>query len=224
MAHLAEVTIEAWEDAATYRFPMRSSADPAEVGTSAEGVARAISLATAGRLATVPIPGRTAAGRPQLGPDAWEALLELIEHDFVAGGLDVLFNYETDQLLAARDTAYNAINLRRPDAASVIPRDSWGVGHFVPLIGLWRRPAGDRWLVILNSFKARAFSAVEPQPADLMRRAVVREDGRGGGVLLMVPSERAAALIDRFEATGLEVRTWSNGSREPGDWRWSPGR
>lgn len=150
-------------------------------------------------------------------------LLDMIEDDFAAGGLDVLFNYDTDQLLGARDSAYNATNLRRPDAAARIPRDSCGVGHFVPLIGLWRRPAGDRWLVILNSFKARAFAGVEPQPADLMRRAVLREDGRGGGVLLSVPSERAAALIDRVETTGLEVRSWSNGSREPGDWRWSPG-
>jgi hypothetical protein len=223
MAHLAEVTIEAREDAGAYRFPMRSSAERVEVGTSAEGVARAISLATVGRLATVPIPGRTAAGRPQLDAVAWDALVDMIEDDFAVGGLDVLFNYDTDQLLGARDSAYNATNLRRPDAAALIPRDSWGVGHFVPLIGLWRRPAGDRWLVILNSFKARAFAGVEPQPADLMRRAVLREDGRGGGVLLAVPSERAAALIDRVETTGLEVRSWSNGSREPGDWRWSPG-
>ena len=179
MAHLAEVTIEAWEDAATYRFPMRSSADPAEVGTSAKGWRGPSRLPPLADWRRCPSPAGAAAGQPQLGPDAWEALIELIEHDFVAGGLDVLFNYRPGQLLAARDTAYNAINLRRPDAASLIPRDSWGVGHFVPLIGLWRRPAGDRWLVILNSFKARAFSGVEPQPADLMRRAVVQR-GRPG--------------------------------------------
>jgi hypothetical protein len=224
MAHLAEVTIETREDAASYGYPMRSSDNRAEVGTSAEGVARAISLATGGRLATVPIPGRSAGGRPQLETGAWEALLGLVEDDFAGGRLDILFNYESDQLLGARDPAYTAANLRRPDAAAVIPRDSWGVGHFVPLIGHWRRPAGDRWLVILNSFKARAFSGAEPQPAELMRRGVVREDGRGGGVLLVVPAESAGHWVDRVEALGLEVGTWSNGSREPAGWRWARGR
>jgi hypothetical protein len=224
MAHLAAVTIEAEEDPAEYRFLMSSSADPGEVGTSAQGVARAIALATDGRLAAVPIPGRAAGGRPQLDARAWEALLDLVSGDFVAGRLDVLFNYETDQLLAARYPAYNAANLRRPDAAAVIPRDNWGVGHFVPLIGLWRRPSGDRWLVILNSFKDRAFSGCEPQPAELMGRGVVRDDSRGGGMLLVVPRERAGWWVDRVEAAGLEVRTWSNGSREPDDWRWSRGR
>ena len=37
-------TIEAREDAGAYRFPMRSSAERVEVGTSAEGVARAGSI------------------------------------------------------------------------------------------------------------------------------------------------------------------------------------
>lgn len=248
MAHLAAVTIEADEVAPSeevaarvacgeltddealrlhprswYRFPISASADPVEVGTSAAGVARAVALATAGRLATVPIPGRTAGGGVQLDGPAWDAFLDALTGDFVAGELDVLFNFETDQLLGARDPAYNAGNLRRPEAASVIPRDSWGVGHFAPLAGLWRRPSGDRWLLLLNSFKERAFSGCEPQPAELMRRAVVREDGRGGGVLLIVPGERAEWWVDRVLAAGLEVRTWSNGSRSPADWRWSRG-
>jgi len=245
MAHLAAVTIEAREVTESdevaarvargelteaearrrhphtwYRFPMSSSADPAEVGTSAGGVARAISLGSAGRLATVPVPGRRADGLPQLDAVAWERLLDTVEDEFAAGGVDVLFNYDTDQVLGARDPAYSAANLRRPDAASVIPLDHWGVGHFVPLIGALRRPGGDRWLVILNSFKERAFSACEPQPAELMRRAVIREDGRGGGVLLVVPAERRTSWVERVEAAGLAVGTWSNGSREPADWRW----
>ena len=87
---------------------MDASADAAEVGTSAEGVARAVAVATAGRLATVPIPGRAAGGRAQLGGRSWEMLLDLLTAELSSGALDVLFNYETDQLLAARDPAYNA--------------------------------------------------------------------------------------------------------------------
>ena len=91
------------------------------------------------------------------------------------------------------------------------------------MAALWRRPSGERWLVLLNSFKARAFAGVEPQPAELVRRGVVREDGRGGGVLLIGTHERGAEVLPKIRALGLEVRTWSNGSQPPADWRWEPG-
>ena len=223
MAHLARVTIDAREPAASYRFPVVASADPAEQGTSPEGVARAIAIASGEQLASIPIPGRDAAGEPQLEGGRWEALLDLIGSRFVSGGLDILFNYESDQLLAARDDTYNAPTLRRADAAAVIPLDRWGVGHFATLAALWRRPSGERWLVLLNSFKERAFAGCEPQPAELMRRGVVREDGRGGGVLVVLPGVRAEHVTREVEEIGLEVRMWSNGSRAPDDWRWSRG-
>jgi hypothetical protein len=224
MAHLARVTITAREDRATYRFPVDASADPSQQGTSPEGVARAVAIAAGGRLATIPVPGRDASGRPQLDTRRWDALLDVLAPRFLEGAADVIFNYETDQLLAARDAAYNAETLGRADASAVIPRDSWGVGHFAPMAALWRRPSGERWMVLLNSFKERAFAGVEPQPAELMRHAVVREDDRGGGVLLVVEHEAADRLIKEVEGLGLVVGTWTNGSPTPRDWRWGPGR
>ena len=86
-----------------------------------------------------------------------------------------------------------------------------------------RRPSGDRWLVLLNSFKGRGFAGIEPQPAELVRRGVVRQDGRGGGVLLIAGRQRGGDLLRRLADAGLEVRTWSNGSRPPDGWAWSPG-
>jgi hypothetical protein len=224
MAHLARVTIDAHEDPAGYRFQVASSADPARQGTHPEGVARAVALATGGRLASVPVPGRDTAGRPQLDRRRWEAFLGLIAPRFVAGRLDVLFNYEADQLLAARDAAYNAGALGRQDASAVIPRDYWGVGHFATMAALWTRPSGETWMVLLNSFKRRGFAGCEPQPAELMRRGIVREDGRGGGVLLVIASAQVEQLVTELEVIGLEVRMWANGSPSPQDWRWSPGR
>jgi hypothetical protein len=220
MAHLAAVTIKGEEDPSTYRFFVRSSGDAAEQGTSPEGFARAVELATSGRLVTVPVPGRDATGRPQLNEQRWTALLDLIEPRLVRGDVDVVFNYESDQLLAARDARYNATTLGRPDATSLIPSDDWGVGHFAPAVALWARPSGGRWLVLLNSFKERGFAGVEPQPAELMRRAVVRSDGRGGGVFLLAPAEEGRGLVRSIAEIGLEVGTWSNGSLPPADWRW----
>ena len=249
MAHLAADTIEARDVAGSaasparvdrgelteaealiahrrdwYRYPIDSSAEPSEVGTSPDGVARAIALASGGLLATVPIAGRDATGRVQLDPRRWDALLDLVAADFAGGEADILFNYESDQLLDAGDRDYNAKNVRRSDAATLIPLDRWGVGHFVPMAALWRRPSGERWMVLLNSFKERAFAGVELQPAELVRRGVVREDGRGGGVLLVLTRSRLEAILTAVEEAGLTVAMWSNGSRPPADWTWTRGR
>jgi hypothetical protein len=223
MAHLVDVTIRPDEPADRYRFPMRASADPEAVGGSPTGFARAVALASRGGLMTVPVPGRDRSGRPQLTPAAWDVLFAAIEAGFLAGELDVVFNYEADQLLAARDAAYDAANLARHDAASLIPRDTWGVGHYAPLGGFWRRPSGERWLLVLNSFKARGFAGIEPQPAELMRRGVVRDDGRGGGVLVVAPKERGAELMGTLAGAGLELAMWDNGSLPPDGWSWKPG-
>jgi hypothetical protein len=221
MAHLASVTVGTGESG--YRFPVGSSADPVEQGTSPEGMARAVALATDGALATIPVPGRDLGGAPQLDTSRWAALIDLVLPYFAAGQVDAVFNYESDQLLAARDSSYTLAALRRADASTVIPRDHWGVGHFAPLADAWTRPAGERWMLLLNSFKERGFDGCEPQPAELVRRGVVREDGRGGGVLLVVPKALAESLEREIERIGLEVRMWHNGSRPPDDWRWSPG-
>lgn len=223
MAHLTATTIDAREDIATYRFPIRSSADAAEQGTSPEGMARAVALSSGGRLATVPLPGRDSTGRPQLDVQRWAALLDLVAARFAGGAVDVVFNYESDQLLAARDDAYDASTLSRNDASEAIPRDRWGVGHFAPLAAVWTRPSGEPWMVLLNSFKDRGFAGIEPQPAELMRRALVRTDGRGGGVLLVMPRIEACEFIEQLETLDLEVRMWSNGSRAPEDWQWQAG-
>jgi hypothetical protein len=222
MAHLARVTVGAGESG--YRFPVDSSADPVEQGTSPEGMARAVALATNGALASIPVPGRDLTGAPQLDSSRWDALIDLVLPSFAAGEVDAVFNYESDQLLAARDASYTLPALRRADASAMIPRDRWGVGHFAPLAAAWTRPSGERWMLLLNSFKERAFDGCEPQPAELVRRGVVREDGRGGGVLLVVRSVQAEGLIRKIERIGLEVRMWSNGSRPAGDWQWSRGR
>jgi Family of unknown function (DUF6885) len=221
MAHLAQVTIDAREDPSTYRFAMHASADRSRVGTSPDGVARAVEVATSGRLAAIPVPGRGTLGQPQLDSERWNALLDLIEGRFLDGGADVIFNYEANQLLDARDDAYCVENLRRPEAKNRIPLDRWGVGHFAPMAALWKRPTGERWMALLNSFKDRGFAGVEPQPAELMRRAVVREDGRGGGVLLIVPGAEAAQLERKIESINLELAMWDNGSLPPADWRWT---
>jgi hypothetical protein len=248
LAHLAAVIVEADEmgpsDAVTrrvsagelsteealrqfgrtwYRFPVRASADPVESGTSATGIARAIGHATEGALGCLPVAGRTADGAVALQPARWDTLLQLLADHVADWRWHAILNYEVNQVLGPAAPEYRVENLRAGDADLRIPRDDWGVGHFAGVLGLWRRRVDHRWwLVLLDTYKERGFGGYQPQPAELVRRAIVREDGRGGGLLLVLPREILAPATRAIERLGVEVRMWSNGSPEPDDWSWSP--
>jgi hypothetical protein len=206
-----------------YRFPVRSSANPVESGTSPTGIARAIAIGTNGRLACLPVAARDAAGTAQLTSDRWARLLETLADHVADWRWHGILNYEVNQVLRPTDPSYRPENLRALDAEARIPRDDWGVGHFAGLLGLWRRRVDGRWwLVLVDTYKERGFDGYQPQPAEVVRRALLREDGREGGLLLIVPQavlEGAAAAVRRV---GIEPRMWSNGSTEPDDWSWRP--
>ncbi len=205
-----------------YRYPVRSSADPVESGTSPTGVARAVALGSDGGLVALPIAARLELGEVQLSDVRWAALLELLAARAEAWQWHAIFNYELDQLLRPTDPSYGADVLRLPDVATRIPRDDWGVGHFVGLVGLWQMQGGAWWLLLCDTYKERGFDGYQPQPAELMRRGLVRTDGRGGGLLLVVPADRSASIANAIAALGLELRMWSNGSPDPDDWVWRP--
>ncbi len=206
-----------------YRFAVRASADPVESGTSPAGVARAVDLATDGALGCVPIASRREDATPQLTPERWDALLALLAVKATTWRWHAILNYEVNQVLRPTDPAYRPETLRALDAAARIPRDDWGVGHFAGVLGLWRRRVDDAWwLVLLDTYKDRGFGGYQPQPAEVVRRALVREDGRGGGLILVVPRDALRPTTAAVRALGIEPRPWANGSPEPDDWAWRP--
>lgn len=207
-----------------YRFPVRWSADPVESGTSPAGVARAIDVATAGSWVAVPVAARDEAGEVQLDSERWGRLLGDLEALVPAWRWHAIFNYESDQMLRPDDARYTAANLVAADVLDRVPRDTWGVGHFAGLAGLWRMGRdGPWWLLLLDTYKHRGFEGYQPQPAELMRQAMVRTDGREGGMLLIVPRGHLAEAESLLARQGIPARMWSNGSLEPDDWAWHPG-
>jgi hypothetical protein len=198
-----------------YRWPVRASDDPEVQGTSPDGIARAIAIGTDGRLGAVPIAGRMADGTVTLDERRFEALFDLLAAGLATWRLHLILNYQSDELLGPRSPAYTADGLRAPGAIDRLPRDDWGVGHFAGVAGLWRRPSGERWMLLLDTYKERGFDGYQPQPADLVRRGLVRSDGRGGGALLIVPSDDLSDLERAVRELGIEPRMWSNGSPPP---------
>jgi hypothetical protein len=89
---------------------------------------------------------------------------------------------------------------------------------------LWRTGDGRRWVLLLDTYKARGFEGYVPMPAESLRRAMVREDGRDGGLLLVMPRAPLEPARLAIESLGLEIRMWGNGSLEPEGWAWELGR
>lgn len=208
-----------------YRFPVRSSADPVESGTSPTGVMRAVALGSSGQLTSLPIAARLDDGTVQLTDERWSALLDALAANTEAWRWHAILNYETDRLLKPDAPTYSADRLRTWRPGSRLPLDDWGVGHFVGLAGLWRRAAdGAWWLLLFDTYKERGFDGYEAQPASLMRDGLVRDDGRGGGLILIVPRETLTAISTAVTRLGLVPTSWSNGSPEPMDWAWELGR
>jgi hypothetical protein len=206
-----------------YRYPVRHSDDDAVTGTSVVGLTRAISLGTEGALASLPIPARLPDGSVQLTHERWTSLLQMLAEHVSDWQWHAILNYETSQLLRPDDPSFTPQNLRLPDPTVAIPLDSWNVGHFAGLAGLWRSVTGQWWLLLLDSYKERGFDGYQPQPAELMRRGLVREDGRGGGMLLVLRAEVLRAVAAEIEGLDLVPSTWSNGSTPPEDWQWEMG-
>lgn len=207
-----------------YGWPLRSSDDDAVTGTSPTGTARAIAVGSAGALVTLPIPGRDPAGAVAMTPERFDALIDLLARHLDDWGVHPVANLEVDQLLDSTSDAYAPETLAGVDPETSIPRERWGVGHFVGVGALWRAEDGRRWVLLLDTYKARGFHGYVPMPAESLRRAVVREDGRNGGLLLVMRRASSDAAREAIEALGLQIRMWGNGSLEPEGWAWSMGR
>ncbi len=209
---------------AFYAWPLRASADPSVVGTSPTGTARVIATGSGGSLVTLPVPARDVSGAIRLTEIAWDGLLDVLIERMADWSIHAIANYESDQLLDPTSPAYQASALTSADPAAVIPLDGWGVGHFAGIGAIWRAPDGRRWILLLDTYRDRGFSRYEPQPAELLRRALVRGDRRDGGLLLVLARDHLDAATAAVETLGLEVRMWGNGSSDPEGWAWEPGR
>ena len=91
------------------------------------------------------------------------------------------------------------------------PAADWDVGHFVELEMLIRGPV--RSLVFVHdSYPSLGRDGHHLQPPRVLASALLRGDGREGGVLAVVPRARAEAATALAAELGLEIAGWNNGT------------
>lgn len=178
-----------------YELPV---VDAERAGTTAGGLAQAIALLSADRLECVPLrgPWRT---------DAVERLLELAPELRAR----LIANLRRG-LLWSTHPSPEAILSELAGEPSDEPRDAdWDVGHFVELTTLVRGHRG-ALVVVRDSYPSFGWMGHHLQPPRLIAEALVRGDGREGGILAVVPAERTPAARDVAAELQLELGLWDN--------------
>ena len=185
-----------------YRIALPRAADPAEAGTAAPALARAIEELTEGKLAVVPI----------AGPWNAESVGRLFEAAAAAPEATLLANVRTGPFWGTR--AHPSLLLDYLEGKEVeAPPHEWDVGHFVNLAALVRGPGGSL-VVVRDSYRSLGWEGHHLQPATAIARALARGDGREGGVLCVASAAGAGSLEASLLEAGFVVRHWDNGTPE----------
>jgi hypothetical protein len=185
---------DSWRD---YRHQLGSSS-PASSGTSAGSLAEAIEALSGGRLVCVPLSG-TWSG---------ETVQRLVQ-DGRRAGARLVANLRTGRLWGSRPPVELLLaRLEGRDLADPPPAD-WDVGHFVELVQLVQG-SGGALVVVRDSYPNLGWAGHHLQPPEALAAALMRGDGRRGGVLAVVPASDAATVRALARELGLEIELWNN--------------
>lgn len=189
---------ESWAD---YRFEL-PLADPGTAGTAPAGLAAAIEECSGGALACVPVQA-----------DAWspETVEALVAR---AGALDarLIANIRSGLLWGSRPPAAVLMAELDGGGGAEPPPADWDVGHFVEPVGVLRGRAG-ALVLVRDSYPSLGWDGHYLQPPRALAAALDRGDGRRGGILVIVPSDRRADVVQVAAELALETRMWDNGTR-----------
>jgi hypothetical protein len=182
-----------------YRYEL-PQAPSAESGTSPAGLVSAIESLSGGALTGVPLRGEWTAERV-------EALVEQAP----SLGARLVANIRTGKLWGSRPSAEQVLAELNGEDVEGPPAD-WDVGHFVELTMLLRGPRGSL-VVVHDTYPTLGLDGYHLQPVRAVAAALLRGDGRQGGIVAVAPTEQAEAIAAAGRELGLEVGVWDNGCR-----------
>jgi hypothetical protein len=185
-----------------YRLDLPTSSDWSITGTSVEGLARAVRRLSDGALEPLPVTGAWSA---QLVLRVVEVLTE------IAPDASVIANVRTGPLWGTHPPMPLVLAALAGREHAEPPASDWDVGHFVELAGVIHGPGGSL-VVVRDTYPVLGLGAYHLQPPHRLALALLRGDGREGG-LLVIASPAAAEKAGRALAElGLEIRLWDNGT------------
>jgi hypothetical protein len=180
-----------------YRVELPVTEDDGSSGTSAHGVALAVSELTEGRLAACAVRGPDAPGvRALLRAAADEAAPAVL-----------IANVQTGCFWGSHPSAAQLAAYLERGELGAGPAADWSVGHFVALIGLSEGRAG-ALVTVADTYPALGAGGVHLQPVEAVAAAL-----EGRGVLVVAEPDAARRVAD---AAGGLAGLWDNGSPLPG--------
>jgi hypothetical protein len=191
-----------------YRLPLPVATSPEDSGTSILGLVDAVTKASAGARALVPL-------RATWTEERVSAVLRLCREQPGWGAVP-LANIRTGSLWGSRLPLADVLAWL---AGSEVPRppSDWDVGHFVTIAGTLEGSARS-FLVVRDSYPAFGWDAHHLQPPEAMAAALERGDGREGGIALYVAQDDRPDVERAAKDSGFEIGGWDNGTP------WPPGR
>jgi hypothetical protein len=187
-----------------YRLTLPEIDDAEVSGTTAAGVARAVTELGAGAVAAMPYSGpwtaRTLDG-------IFDAAAES------SGPITLIANLATHHLWGAHPTPSQLLAYLCDGALDGPPPD-WEVGHFSCVMARTDGPGG-RLYAVADTYPALGDRGVHLQPRERLAAAIARVDKPAGGVLAVAGSRDAGPLRERAAALGLIEGLWDNGTQAP---------
>lgn len=182
-----------------YRYELPTAPDE-QSGTSAQLLGPVIEVASSGELRSVPLRGQWNAERVERLVDEARDL-----------GAELIANVRTGRLWGSRPSI-EILLAELAGRPAQGPAADWDVGHFVKLEMLIRGPKGSL-VVVHDSYPTLGWGGRHLQPPRALADALMRGDGREGGVLAVTPKAREESVKALATRIGLDIGAWDNGTR-----------
>ena len=198
-----------------YRYELIPTTNPIELDTSPKGIKYACELITKGELVTVPIPSRRKE-RILFTEDKFRRLTELLISKIDEWNYQAILNLQTSHLINNINPFYDIfIALLSSKPTEEIGLNPQNTGHFLGLAGfakVYRDSDVSIYYMLRDTYKGIGYRGYHFQPLESVRKALVRDDGREGGILIIVRKDKVDDVHRAIEGLDLEIGLWDNGS------------
>ncbi len=199
-----------------YKYELPYTDKEVESGTSVQGLIHAVKEVCQGKLKTIPIASRKGR-RIFFSKRRFSRLVRTLINLARDTDFQIILNLRTTHLIDPTSPEYGFMPLllswAEPESFRLW---NWAVGHFTGVAGfLIFMDGGKRaiYFILRDTYKHYGFNGYHLQPMEHVRRALIRGDGREGGILLIVPEENYEKVRNAIESIdGLVISDWDNGS------------